>query len=185
MPQLPAPRAASSIRPATCSTSSRTWNNIRSSCRSARASGAALAFRTEGGRETLIADMTVGYKVDPRDIHAARSRSIGDASKIAVAYLDGPFRAPREYVELQAGRGGLPRRVLHLIRVQEPHARLLMGTMFDRAFRKFSEAFEERAEAVYGTRKADCVRESRSRSLRGSSIIASLSREPFIIASAL
>ena len=26
---------------------------------------------------------------------------------------------------------------------------MLMGAMFDRAFRKFSEAFEERADAIY------------------------------------
>jgi len=27
---------------------------------------------------------------------------------------------------------------------------MLMGAMFDRAFRKFSEAFQRRAEVVYG-----------------------------------
>jgi coenzyme Q-binding protein COQ10 len=27
-----------------------------------------------------------------------------------------------------------------------------MGTMFDRAFRTFAEAFEKRADAVYGVR---------------------------------
>jgi coenzyme Q-binding protein COQ10 len=26
-----------------------------------------------------------------------------------------------------------------------------MGSMFDKAFRKFSEAFERRADAIYGT----------------------------------
>ncbi|MBV8427887.1 MAG: type II toxin-antitoxin system RatA family toxin, partial [Hyphomicrobiales bacterium] len=29
---------------------------------------------------------------------------------------------------------------------------MLMGTMFDRAFRKFAGAFEKRAEVVYGRR---------------------------------
>ena len=29
---------------------------------------------------------------------------------------------------------------------------MLMGAMFDRAFRKFTEAFEKRADAVYGHR---------------------------------
>jgi coenzyme Q-binding protein COQ10 len=28
---------------------------------------------------------------------------------------------------------------------------MLMGTMFDRAFRKFAEAFEARADAIYKT----------------------------------
>ncbi|OWU61398.1 ubiquinone-binding protein, partial [Staphylococcus aureus] len=28
---------------------------------------------------------------------------------------------------------------------------LLMGTMFDLAFKKFSEAFEKRADQIYGT----------------------------------
>ena len=31
---------------------------------------------------------------------------------------------------------------------------MVMGTMFDRAFRKFSQAFEKRAEVVYGRRRA-------------------------------
>lgn len=29
-----------------------------------------------------------------------------------------------------------------------------MGTMFDRAFRMFSEAFEKRADVIYGTMPA-------------------------------
>ena len=30
---------------------------------------------------------------------------------------------------------------------------MLMGAVFDRAFRKFAEAFEARADAVYGRRQ--------------------------------
>ncbi|HEX8666268.1 MAG TPA: hypothetical protein VF744_19805, partial [Beijerinckiaceae bacterium] len=31
---------------------------------------------------------------------------------------------------------------------------LLMGTVFDKAFRKFTQAFEERADAIYGRARA-------------------------------
>ena len=32
----------------------------------------------------------------------------------------------------------------------EPHARQLMGSMFDLAFRRFATAFEQRADKIYG-----------------------------------
>ena len=46
----------------------------------------------EGGRETLIADMSVGYKA----IHETFTSKVTldrEKLKIMVAYLDGPFRA--------------------------------------------------------------------------------------------
>ncbi|MBV9977506.1 MAG: type II toxin-antitoxin system RatA family toxin, partial [Hyphomicrobiales bacterium] len=45
----------------------------------------------EGGRETLIADMSVGYKAI-RETFTSKVTLDREKLKITVAYLDGPFR---------------------------------------------------------------------------------------------
>lgn len=107
----------------------------------------------EGGGETLIADMSVGYKA----IHETFTSKVTldrDKLKIMVAYLDGPFRALENRWSFK--RDGEACIVEFFISYEFKSRMLgmLMGTMFDRAFRKFASAFEKRAEVVYGRRRA-------------------------------
>jgi coenzyme Q-binding protein COQ10 len=104
----------------------------------------------EEGRTVLIADLTAGYG-PVRETFTSMVTLDRAALAIKVEYIDGPFRyldnrwtfKPRE-------DGGAD--ILFWISYEFRSRMLgaLMGSMFDRAFRKFSEAFELRADAIYG-----------------------------------
>ena len=108
--------------------------------------------RKDGDREILVATMTVGLQVRPRD--SSPPRYVLDRQT-----LYDPRRVSRRAVQLSRERLALratrPRRLHrplhHRLRVPIDDARHVMGAVFDRAFRKFTEAFEARADAVYGT----------------------------------
>lgn len=102
------------------------------------------------GREVLVADMTVAYKVF-RETFTSRVELIRPDMTILVEYLDGPF----QHLENKwtfSERSDQSCDVGFFISYEFRSRALgsLMGTMFDRAFRKFSGAFEARADDVYG-----------------------------------
>ncbi|GHB35002.1 ubiquinone-binding protein [Pseudovibrio japonicus] len=102
-------------------------------------------------REMMVADMTVAYKVF-KETFASRVILDRQASKITVEYLDGPFR----HLENVWSFDALSERecdVSFYINYEFRSRTLgtVMGAMFDRAFRKFSTAFEDRADKIYGT----------------------------------
>jgi coenzyme Q-binding protein COQ10 len=106
------------------------------------------------GRDVIVADMTVAYKI----IHETfTSRVTLDRPKleILVEYLEGPFRRMNN------------RWTFHAISSRECEVEffiayefrsrmlgMLMGTVFDAAFRRFATAFERRADEVYGAKPA-------------------------------
>ncbi len=102
------------------------------------------------GQTVLVADMTVGYKAI-RETFTSQVHLKPESRLIEVAYLDGPFRYLNNVWRFEpAADGGTD---VHFSIDYEFRSRLLgavMGTMFDRAFRTFAEAFEKRADAVYG-----------------------------------
>ena len=105
----------------------------------------------EAGREVLIADLTAGYG-PVRETFTSMVTLDRVGLAIKVEYIDGPFRF------LDNRWGFTPRSEqsadVHFWISYEFRSRMLgalMGSMFDRAFRKFSEAFELRADALYGT----------------------------------
>jgi coenzyme Q-binding protein COQ10 len=102
-----------------------------------------------GGKETLIADMTVGYKAI-RETFTSKVTLDRAALKIAVAYLDGPFRTLDNLWSFKPDGEGCLVEFFISYEFKSRMLGMLMGAMFDRAFRKFSEAFERRAEVVYG-----------------------------------
>lgn len=106
--------------------------------------------REEGG-EVLLADMTVGYKAI-RETFTSRVTLDPENLKILVEYVDGPFRylENRWTFKAQPG-GGCEIGFFISYEFASRMLGLLMGTMFDRAFRKFAEAFERRADGIYGT----------------------------------
>ena len=103
------------------------------------------------GRETLIADMTVGYKLI-RETFTSRVALDKPNLKLRVEYIDGPFSRLeniwtfKDEVEEEGSRVGF----FIDYEFKSRTLGMLMGSMFDAAFRKFASAFEHRADAVYG-----------------------------------
>ncbi len=103
------------------------------------------------GRETLIADMSVGYKMI-RERFTSRVVLDRPHQRVVVEYIDGPFSHMENIWTFREQAGG-ERSIVTFFIDYEFRSRtlgVLMGSMFDTAFRKFSQAFEDRANAVYG-----------------------------------
>src|SRR6478609_1408409 len=103
----------------------------------------------EGGGEVLMADMTVGYNAI-RETFTSRVTLDPANLKILVEYVDGPFRHLENRWSFKAMEGGCEIAFFISYEFASRMLSLLMGTMFDKAFRKFAEAFERRADLVYG-----------------------------------
>ena len=105
----------------------------------------------EDGRETLIAGMTVGYKLI-RETFTSRVMLDKPRLKVRVEYIDGPFSHLENMWTFRDEPDRDGSRVGFFIDYEFKSRTLgvLMGSMFDVAFRKFARAFEERADAVYG-----------------------------------
>ncbi|MGB3897054.1 MAG: type II toxin-antitoxin system RatA family toxin [Mesorhizobium sp.] len=105
--------------------------------------------RERDGRTMLVADMTIGYKAI-RETFTTQVLLNPAENLIDVKYIDGPFKYLTNVWRFDPAEGGCE---VHFFIDYEFKSRILgavMGTMFDRAFRMFSEAFEKRADAVYG-----------------------------------
>lgn len=106
--------------------------------------------REKGERQLLVADMSVGYKAIRESF---TSQVILDKNKnqIDVSYVDGPFKYLENIWTFEDASEGTSD-VKFYINYEFRNAMLgaLMGTMFDRGFRMFSEAFEKRADELYG-----------------------------------
>ena len=102
-------------------------------------------------RETLVADMTVGYKLI-RETFTSRVMLDRARLKVRVEYLDGPFSRLENIWTFKDEVEGGGSRVGFFIdyEFKSRTLALLMGSMFDAAFRKFASAFERRADAIYG-----------------------------------
>jgi coenzyme Q-binding protein COQ10 len=103
----------------------------------------------DNGVETLVADMTVGYKAI-RETFTSRVTLDRPRLRINVEYVDGPFRYLENRWTFHEAPGGCEVEFFITYEFRSFALGVLMGAMFDRAFRKFSEAFERRADEVYG-----------------------------------
>jgi coenzyme Q-binding protein COQ10 len=109
----------------------------------------------EQGRQVLTADMSVGYKAI-RETFTSRVVLDRAAMEILVTYIDGPFSKLDNrwtFRDAETG-GGASSDVIFFIDYEFRNRMLgvLMGGMFETAFRRFAEAFERRAAIVYGCR---------------------------------
>jgi coenzyme Q-binding protein COQ10 len=105
------------------------------------------------GRSILVADMSIGYKAI-RETFTTQVLLKPDENAIDVKYIDGPFKYLSNIWRFDAAGGGCE---VHFFIDYEFKSRILgalMGTMFDRAFRMFSEAFEKRARAAQAAARA-------------------------------
>ena len=103
----------------------------------------------EGGGEVLLADMSVGYKAI-RESFTSRVTLDPENLKILVEYVDGPFRYLENRWTFKPHEAGCEVGFFISYEFASRMLGLLMGAMFDKAFRKFAEAFEKRADAIYG-----------------------------------
>lgn len=102
------------------------------------------------GREVLIADMQVGYKAI-RESFTSRVTFDRANLEILVEYVDGPFKHMENrwhFVPVGTGQCSVEFDISYEFKSKT--FALIVGGMFDAAFRKFAEAFELRANRVYG-----------------------------------
>jgi coenzyme Q-binding protein COQ10 len=105
---------------------------------------------TRDGLTILIATMRVGYKAIQERFKTQVTLDPA-APLVLVEYLDGPFRRlENRWRFLPVPGGGCDVHFFIDYEFRSPMLGLVMGALFDKAFRRFSEAFEDRARHIYG-----------------------------------
>ena len=105
--------------------------------------------QSAGSRTTIIADMTIGYKAF-RETFTSRVVLDTERLEIVVDYLDGPFRSLENrwaFQEVSATRSDVDFYIAYEFRSLP--LQLLVGGLFDKAFRRLAEAFERRADNLF------------------------------------
>ncbi len=108
----------------------------------------------KGDTDVIVAAMTAAYKVISQTF---TSRVTLDKAnlKILVEYLDGPFsRLQNRWTFKPTGDATCEVEFFIDYEFKSRTLAMLMGAMFDTAFRKFAVAFEQRADAIYGKKLA-------------------------------
>ena len=105
------------------------------------------------GTETIVADMTVSFKLI-KETFSSEVTLDRAGRKINVRYLRGPFSTLENRWTFEP-KGESLCDVSFFIAYEFKNRMLaiLMGSMFDAAFARFSAAFEKRADAIYGRPK--------------------------------
>ena len=94
--------------------------------------------------------MTIAYKI-VRETFTSRVMLDRPNLKILVEYLNGPFKRMQNRWTFQpVGEDTCDVEFFIEYEFRSRTLAMLMGAMFDAAFRKFSAAFEKRADEVYG-----------------------------------
>ena len=106
--------------------------------------------RTVGeGIETLRSEMTVAYKIIS-ETFVTRVTLDKPRLQIHVQYLEGPFRQlENRWTFVPLGEHACEVEFFISYEFRSRTLGFLMGSMFDTAFRRFAEAFERRADAVF------------------------------------
>lgn len=109
---------------------------------------------TENGREVIVADMTIAYKV-VSETFTSRVTLERERLTILVEYIEGPFRRMNNrWTFRPLDDKSCEVEFFLTYEFRSRTLGLLMGSVFDAAFRRFATAFERRADQVYGTRVA-------------------------------
>lgn len=109
--------------------------------------------RVDAGEEgvfVLVADMTVAYKLI-KETFTSRVTLDRPRLHIVAEYIDGPFSRLENHWRFTAAEDGGT--LVSFSIDYEFRSRTLavvMGAVFDAAFRRFADAFEARADEVYG-----------------------------------
>jgi len=112
--------------------------------------GLIVRSREHHDSQTLIvATMTVGYRAI-RESFSSRVTLKPERNEIAVAYLDGPFAHLDNRWRFTDVPGGCEVYFFIDYAFASRMLSLLMGAVFDKAVRKYTDSFEARARALYG-----------------------------------
>lgn len=110
--------------------------------------------RERDGVTMLTADMTVGYKA-LRETFTSQVVLKPADNRIDVKYLNGPFRHLDNRWHFRPADDGTDVDFYIEYEFKSRILGVMMGAVFDRAFRMFAEAFEKRADLVYGRPSAN------------------------------
>ena len=118
----------------------------------------ALKVRERSGsaarHETIVADMTVSFKL-VRETFRSRVTLDRPNLQVLVEYLQGPFsHMENRWSFKPTGEATCEVEFFIDYEFRSRTLGLLMGGMFDVAFRRFAAAFEARADKVYGGKSA-------------------------------
>jgi coenzyme Q-binding protein COQ10 len=110
--------------------------------------------RDSEGRDVIVADMTVAYKL-VRETFTSRVTLDRPKLEILVEYLEGPFqRMNNRWSFRGSGEHACEVEFFIAYEFRSRTLGLLMGGIFEAAFRRFASAFERRADQVYGAHPA-------------------------------
>jgi len=102
------------------------------------------------GIEIVIADMTVSFKL-VRETFTSRVTLDRPNLKILVEYLQGPFSSlENRWMFEPKSENACDVGFYIVYEFKSRMLAVLMGTMFDAAFKRFAAAFEKRADVIYG-----------------------------------
>ncbi|WJR74987.1 type II toxin-antitoxin system RatA family toxin [Bradyrhizobium sp. NP1] len=102
------------------------------------------------GTEVVVADMTVSFKL-VKESFTSRVTLDRPNLKILVEYLRGPFsNLENRWLFEPKGEEACDVTFFLSYEFKSRMLAMLMGSMFDAAFARFSSAFEKRADAIYG-----------------------------------
>jgi coenzyme Q-binding protein COQ10 len=106
------------------------------------------------GVETVVAAMSIGYKAI-NESFTSRVKLDRGKLRIVAEYVDGPFSFLDNRWSFMAdtakGPDGAAVEFYITYEFKSRMLQLLAGAVFDRIFRIFSEAFEARADEIYGS----------------------------------
>jgi coenzyme Q-binding protein COQ10 len=111
----------------------------------------------EDDRQILVAEMTVGYRAI-REVFV--SRVVLDPARLQVragsrpGHASGPFRRLENRWSFAAAPDGCDVGFFISYEFKSMMLQMLVGSLFDRVFRRYTLAFEDRARAVYGQLRA-------------------------------
>jgi coenzyme Q-binding protein COQ10 len=106
------------------------------------------------GKDVIVADMTVAYKLI-RETFTSRVTLDRAKREILVEYLEGPFQKMNNRWNFRpASERTCEVEFSIAYEFRSRMLGLLMGSVFDTAFRRFAAAFEKRADQVYGVQPA-------------------------------
>ena len=114
--------------------------------------GLTLRSREEkADRTILVASMRAGYGAI-HETFTTRVTLLAAERRVLVEYLDGPFqRLENRWLFKPSAGGGCDVDFYIDYELRSVMLRLLVGAVFEKAFRRFAEAFEDRARQVYGS----------------------------------
>ncbi len=106
------------------------------------------------GIEVVIADMTVAYKLVRESFRSCVTLDRPNL-RIVVEYIEGPFsHLENRWGFRPTAEGGCEVEFFIDYEFRSRTLGLLMGAMFDAAFRRFAAAFEKRADQIYAPKTA-------------------------------